>query len=909
MADGGIQSFLPWVRQGMTSLPADPLVVTMPGGALTSVQLQVPGGAPIKQNVRLYGPGDVTAVDPRHIVRTEPADLTSNFESNFLAAVEFDRPDFPWLFTPASANANKLRPWVVLVVVRQQNGVNILGGSDRPLPVLEIKTPANAAAELPNLVESWAWAHAQITGQITAQLPLPQIETQFPERTISRLLCPRKLTPDTAYHACVVPAFQVGVKVGLGLQPTAQELATLQPAWVAGAASVQLPIYFRWQFRTGDAGDFSSLVQKLTVYEFPKGSGIRNMYVGAAGLRLPTAPPNSPDAIVGMESALVAPKTVPVAWTNTFSNQFRNALRALLDVSADTAADPVVGPPLYGGRHVNQVRPPADNVPPNWLRELNLHPGYRTVAGWGTRVVERQQEALMASAWEQVGEIERANNLLRHGQLVRAAAATVYQRHLSKLLPGPLLEVSRPVHARIAVAPQTTVMKLLASNNMPETVVSASFRKVARPRGPMLRSVLPAGQRSMRPIIGKLVDKSVVIGIPRPPVQTVTPELVEQRFQAAGNTRPAGSPVVGFLQMQSSNMAFVPPRPVFELRDPQFVAPPSPQLEFLFVAPDDPVAARYRAAITAHQALLGPSFVIFPLLNITLQLNTVPTMVLAQLHPDTSVSGFVRNLTKVGGQPAAAPDLEPIAAAPSFPQPMYAPLRDLAPDLVIPGVAQLPDNKIAILETNPRFIEAYMAGLNHEMARELLWRGYPTDQRGTYFRSFWDSSGRPAAFSTAAGLGDIPPIHTWPDAKHLGEIAAGGSGTLVLVVKAELLRRYANAIVYAVPAVLQPGQTKPKLGTTEVHPIFRGSFDPDITFFGFPLTLDQVRGTGTPTAPGHFFVIQEHPGAPRFGLAADAPPNTPLQPGAESASTARALLQRPVRFAIHARDLLKGLSS
>ena len=34
-----------------------------------------------------------------------------------------------------------------------------------------------------------------------------------------------------------------------------------------------------------------------------------------------------------------------------------------------------------------------------------------------------------------------------------------------------------------------------------------------------------------------------------------------------------------------------------------------------------------------------------------------------------------------------------------------------------------------------------MAGLNHEMARELLWRGYPTDQRGTVFRRFWDRAG------------------------------------------------------------------------------------------------------------------------------------------------------------------------
>ena len=142
MADpnAAIQTLLAWARQGLTTLPADPLGTNVPGSAIAQVDVRVSGAAaPIRQAVRLYGPADVAGIDPRHVIRTEPANLASNFESNFLAAIEFDRPDFPWLFTPASPNTqNKLRPWLVLVVVRQQEGVNILGGTDRPLPVLEI---------------------------------------------------------------------------------------------------------------------------------------------------------------------------------------------------------------------------------------------------------------------------------------------------------------------------------------------------------------------------------------------------------------------------------------------------------------------------------------------------------------------------------------------------------------------------------------------------------------------------------------------------------------------------------------------------------------------------------------------------------------------------------------------------
>src|SRR4029450_11625053 len=102
--------------------------------------------------------------------------------------------------------------------------------------------------------------------------------------------------------------------------------------------------------------------------------------------------------------------------------------------------------------------------------------------------------------------------------------------------------------------------------------------------------------------------------------------------------------------------------------------------------------------------------------------------------------------------------LEEIMAAPEFTTPMYAPLRDVSRDLLLPGLNAVEDNTVALLRPNPRFIEAYMVGLNHEFARELLWRDYPTDQRGSYFRQFWDTRGAiPAAVTP-----DMPELHTLP---------------------------------------------------------------------------------------------------------------------------------------------------
>ena len=51
---------------------------------------------------------------------------------------------------------------------------------------------------------------------------------------------------------------------------------------------------------------------------------------------------------------------------------------------------------------------------------------------------------------------------------------------------------------------------------------------------------------------------------------------------------------------------------------------------------------------------------------------------------------------------------------------------------------RLPANAITLMATNPRFVEAFLVGANHEMNRELLCRTFPTDRPGTAFHHFWD---------------------------------------------------------------------------------------------------------------------------------------------------------------------------
>src|SRR5690242_14326827 len=311
MAEPGNYIFLPWVRQGAAAgIDTTDMTANQAAVVSVSVQLGINNAPPdVTRQVRLYGPGDVIGIDPLQVVRTEPRAFSTDFEPNYFPAIEFDRPDFPWLFTPAKADTQgKLRPWLCLIVVRKQPGVTITIDRNLPLPVLEIKTPARAASELPDLSEAWAWVHAQVSG---TQPQLASIKSALggdPALNVSRLLCPRRLDPLTDYVACVVPAFEQGRRAGLGQPvqlPTESTPLPLTPAWISGPglpAEVRLPIYFQWEFRTGTGGDFESLVGQLKAREMPATVGKRPIDISEPAFALQPAP--APGTSIGLEGAL-----------------------------------------------------------------------------------------------------------------------------------------------------------------------------------------------------------------------------------------------------------------------------------------------------------------------------------------------------------------------------------------------------------------------------------------------------------------------------------------------------------------------------------------------------------------------------------------------------------------------------
>ena len=149
---------------------------------------------------------------------------------------------------------------------------------------------------------------------------------------------------------------------------------------------------------------------------------------------------------------------------------------------------------------------------------------------------------------------------------------------------------------------------------------------------------------------------------------------------------------------------------------------------------------------------------------------------------------------RTGPSPAGldvAPQFDRIMAYPELAIPAYRLLARYDRTRLLPGADAIPPDSVTLLETNPRFIAAFLAGVNHELNRELLWRRYPTDQRGTPVRHFWQRwATTPTSPRCTNGDRSSARSPIWPAAE----------ANLVLLIRGELLRRHPNTVVLAVPA-------------------------------------------------------------------------------------------------------------
>ncbi|MDP1901504.1 MAG: hypothetical protein Q8K96_13775 [Rubrivivax sp.] len=501
--------FLPWARRGLVRAvqTADALGIEarpqIQLGLTIAADRDGSAVAPVTGQVglRLFGPADIVGLDTRLILRTDPKPNATSFEPNYLALVDFDPPDFPWMFTPAQPGASqRLRPWLVLVVFdRAHVALPRMRGSTVPLPSVRVPL-AVADAELPDLDESWLWAHAQATSAATTKAQIEGELLQQPERNVSRLISPRRLEPSHNYFACLVPAFDVGRRRGLGqpLMAQADAAPVLQAAWARPiVGDVELPVYFHWEFSTGPAGDFESLARRIKT---PKA------YVGDATLTqrlqtLGTVPMSvDGDRLLTTDAQPISPLYEGALTSVNYASEpharddvagklqtIVNAPQTLLISAAAPERAPTVAPPIYGAWHARKHI--VDATPGRWLNDLNRDPRFRAAAGKGTEVVRANQEAFMDACWGQIGEVLRIERAL-----ARAAVAKEVQRVLHTKLKGlpddRFLAVAGPAASRIRMAAEETVHSRIRATSVPNAVVDPGLRRLTSAQRPALKAAV-----------------------------------------------------------------------------------------------------------------------------------------------------------------------------------------------------------------------------------------------------------------------------------------------------------------------------------------------------------------------------------------------------------------------------------
>ncbi|MCU4751580.1 hypothetical protein OB919_06245 [Halobacteria archaeon AArc-curdl1] len=1184
MTDEATYTFYPVVRAGHRPASTyDGTVASIPDSGVKPVTLSVAGHDDNDEtttetatvDVHVYGPGDVTAIDERQIVRREPEPDTDAYPPRQFPVVEFDRPDLPWLFSPQRADDDgKLLPWICLVVVdRDARGVSYEALGPGSLPVLE--TPVS---ELPDPSEAWAWAHAQHLGGPSNTGEIPAIAAES-VHSRARLLSPRNLESHTRYRACVVPVFEPGRQAGLGQDP--EDEVTL--AW-GKEGSVRLPVYDSWTFTTAPDGDFISLATDLEPVVLGPDIGKRTVDVSAPGPTTLKQPGDGEESTVGLEGALQSPAAAAV--DDPYDPELEDALRSLLNRATafdEELPEDIVSPPLYGRWHANRSIVESAGADAHWFDSLNADPRYRLAAGFGTMVVQAEQEPLMASAWDQFGDLRSVNEYFCRSQLICESLRSTYER-LETKSPGRLLQLTSPIHRHVFLEDEReTLFSSLVGTTTPLGMTTPAFRRLTNPQAPLARrdgvtmssqtvatrvetGAIP-GQVSLDTVLGDVDDTGVSapksgatggstpsIGDPgsTPVVGDIGGDLGFREVEKIGDhgPRPVDADVVtGDVRWSEAGFGDVPAfggpgeptafhsstqaggfgsgtqpggfdssgsAPQFmlagatsadadrELSDerhderlvrqrvhtylesverhclaaqrdvraletaagredvdgvrellnaspnvlrrsaglvPNTIDPLARSLSKLLIEPRPPTVAagltsdvaesqcdRLRssgeslegaleAAVTAltdpdaplsaaKAPLSSASATLSRMIGTvdhlqgmiatdpeprddeagqksapemdmsilastgigggfggaakkmaadadleTVELETLAQPLLAELNPERQLPTVVADRIGLADLRDRIDPLEQVMASPTFERPMGESLVDIDPEHMLPGVGEIPADSVGMVQTNPAFIEAFMAGINHEMARLLRWRRFPTDQRGTYFSGFWDHRGAPEGEI----LEDVTELHTWSGSLGSNGTDGDGDPTAVLLVRGELLRRYPNTMLYAakavadtdeatgrtdrVPALPNSNVTRADEGDDLKLPIFSGRLTNDITFYGFDLTIPQARSDPYHEAgktpddhddEGWFFVLEEPPADARFGMLGgdDDPTIDPIaEPGAytdvadppswvhedleddlewgkNGAHMAEITWRRPSRVAIHASELL-----
>ena len=382
-------------------------------------------------------------------------------------------------------------PWLVLVVVEERDGCDALDPGGR-----SAARPGDRRRRRASCRRCARRGRGRTCRPRSSWPDVDAAFTEQPEAFVARLLCPRRLTEDT--HYLRVPGAEL--RAGTSRRARAPgDRGRPAGARVVGATtrSIESSRVRSWRFRTARApGDFESLVKRLTARTLKQRRRRARSRHRRPRLRALAARARN---LVGFTRALGVPDALPVrpaAQASVSKRAAHDAERACsppeppcptdappYDAQRD---DPVVAPPAYGALPADLDEVPAAGAAPTaqaptWLSQANLDPANRSAAGLGAEVVRNNQEALVATAWDQAAALRQVNRVLNRtrlalevGQPAQAARRCARGRRAA------------PTHQPGACAAESAGMTLslegrLAQSALPDGLFSGAFRRRLRP--------------------------------------------------------------------------------------------------------------------------------------------------------------------------------------------------------------------------------------------------------------------------------------------------------------------------------------------------------------------------------------------------------------------------------------------
>lgn len=753
----------------------------------------------------LLGPGDVASVNRTMISRVEPATGLRAFEPNYMPFLEFVDSDFPWRYSLDTGNPARVKPWIVLIALTADEFEFVDGGTTA-LPRVRVKNPSTS---LPDLAQSWAFAHAQVSLPQDANTVSGSVMAD-PTRHFSRLLCPRRLVERQAYFLFLVPAYEAGRLTGLGSKDPPSSFDA--PAWTTTSTEpVDLPVYYQSRFVTDSMEDVEALLKRLralTAEEISAAGAAKEASAATPGYYPGYAKPGARFEIQG---ALRQPGASEVglqtdtALTTLMTATLHEVIKSEADSEADDETDPLVAFPPYGWRYGPEAdvsRPRA--LQQNWFDLINLDLKFRHVAGLGAETVRRNQELFAKRCWEQYEEVLEANRRLARLNAAAVLAQQMADKHVVKLPSDTLLSLAEPVQPYVKAVSGPVLIDTLRQHGAPSSFASRALRRISSKR-PVAVEVAGRGLIKVVPtpaIPGDTTSDPVARGLQRPTTAARTNDVVLARQGLAPSI---ASGVASFIQ-----------------------------------------ADRFATMVRARRVGIRVS---------TFQSATLSSRLTATLKAFPRVKA---DFAIGGRRPVEKTDIKPVYRSPVVDEPLSTRLLEFAPDNILTDAARIPPDAVALFEENRRFIEAFMVGANHEMNKELRWREFPTDMRGTIFSRFWDR-GRPPGDPSGA---DIAPIHTWTDklGRHFRPGDVDQASDLVIVIHSEVVRKLDLPIVVINEAV---GSEWQKDSGINYEPAFFGRIGRDIAYYGFDVSRDHIMRE----VPDRIFLlIYEPAGRLRFGL-------------------------------------------